>query len=60
MAKFTQLDDRAKRALNRMTRTLGYNFPLGDWIDSVNEVLAKLDLDTGVTDDDYEDLRTDQ
>jgi hypothetical protein len=58
--KIEKLDDRARKNLNIMCTTLGYNFPLGDWINAVNEVLAKLDDDTGVTDTDYGDLRTDQ
>lgn len=54
MAKYLVLDEKAKRDLNRMCRTLGYNFPLGDWLNQFNDVLAKLDSDTGVADIDYE------
>jgi len=57
--KIEKLNDRARKNLNIMCTTLGYNFPLGDWINAVNEALVRLSEDTGVTED-YEDLRTDQ
>ena len=61
MAKYTELDDRAKKALNNMCRTLGYNFPLGDWLAALEGVvlqnlLDKLDSDSGVADTDYNTL----
>ena len=55
MAKYTKLDAEAKRALNVMCQTMGYNFPLGDWIAKVDGLLSKLDSDSGVADTDYED-----
>lgn len=54
------LDERTKKNLNKMCQAQGYNFPLGDWIDAVNDILEKLDSDGGVADTDYEDLRSDQ
>lgn len=57
--KSNKLDARTKKQLNLMCERNGYNFPLGDWIDKVNDVLEKLDSDTGVTDQDYSELRSD-
>ena len=55
MAKYTKLDARTKRDLNKMCQTLGYNVPLGDWIGKVDDLLEKLDLDKGVSDNDFDD-----
>jgi len=42
--------------LNRMSKMLGFNFNLGDYFGQFNDLLDKLDNDTGVTDTDYKDL----
>ena len=54
MPKSDVLDDRARRGLNEFIERHGYDFPLGDWIQKVDLILAKLDSDTGVADTDYE------
>jgi len=55
MAKYIVLDDRAKRDLNKMCKTLGYNFPLGDWLGQIDAILDKLDGDAGVSQRDFDD-----